>query len=56
MINPKLAVIDDCPKLEEALEKYGVVCHTIPFKHSRTLGGGHHCVTLDLKRESNESI
>ena len=56
MINPKLAVIDDCPKLEEALEKYGVVCHTIPFKHSRTLGGGHHCVTLDLKRELNESI
>ena len=57
MINPKLAVIDDCPKLEEALEKYGVVCHTIPFKHSRTLGGGHHCVTLDLVRDHNaESI
>lgn len=57
MINPKLAVIDDCPRLEEELEKNGVVCHTIPFKHSRTLGGGHHCVTLDLVRDHNaESI
>jgi N-dimethylarginine dimethylaminohydrolase len=54
MVNPKLAVIDDCPRLEEELTKHGVVCITVPFKHSRTLGGGHHCVTLDLIREPNE--
>ena len=54
MVNPKLAVIDDCPRLEEELTKHGIVCITVPFKHSRTLGGGHHCVTLDLIREPNE--
>jgi N-dimethylarginine dimethylaminohydrolase len=50
MINPKLAVIDDCPKLEQALRANGVLSYTVPFAHSRTLGGGHHCTTLDLHR------
>jgi hypothetical protein len=26
----------------------------VPFKHCRTLGGGHHCVTLDLHRVSTQ--
>ena len=51
MINPKLAVIDDTPALKQKLLEYGVLSHTVPFTHSRTLGGGHHCVTLDLHRE-----
>ena len=51
MINPKLAVIDDTPALKQQLLEYGVLSHTVPFTHSRTLGGGHHCVTLDLHRE-----
>ena len=50
MIRPDLAVIDDCPRLQEQLELHNVKCHVVPFKHSRTLGGGHHCVTLDLHR------
>ena len=50
MIRPDLAVIDDAPKLREALQANGVDCYTIPFTHSRTLGGGHHCCTLDLHR------
>jgi N-dimethylarginine dimethylaminohydrolase len=50
MIRPDLAVIDDCPKLEQALRANGVLSYTVPFAHSRTLGGGHHCATLDLHR------
>lgn len=51
MIRPNLAVIDDAPKLKEALSANGVDSYTIPFTHSRTLGGGHHCCTLDLRRK-----
>ena len=50
MISPNKAVIDDCPRLEEELNKYDIKTYIVPFKHSRTLGGGHHCVTLDLVR------
>lgn len=50
MIRPDLAVIDDAPRLKEALLTNGVYSYTIPFTHSRTLGGGHHCCTLDLRR------
>ena len=51
MINPELAAIDDTPALKQALAQHGVQSYTIPLTHSRTLGGGHHCVTLDLHRE-----
>ena len=50
MIRPNLAVIDDVPRLQEALKANGIDSYVIPFSHSRTLGGGHHCVTLDLHR------
>ena len=50
MINPELAVTDDCPALKEALLTKGVYSYTIPFTHSTTLGGGHHCCSLDLYR------
>ena len=50
MIRPDLAVIDDCPALEQALKANGVLSYTVPLTHSRTLGGGHHCTTLDLHR------
>jgi len=52
MISPNKAVIDDCPRLAEELNKYDIKTYVVPFKHSRTLGGGHHCVTLDLHRVS----
>jgi len=50
MINPELAVIDDTPVLQQELAKRGVQSYVVPFAHSRTLGGGHHCCTLDLHR------
>jgi len=39
-------------ELSKTLEKKGftVIPHTL--RHARTLGGGHHCVTLDTWRES----
>jgi N-dimethylarginine dimethylaminohydrolase len=51
-INPYLVVCD--PKqyfLRSQLGKYNVESIGIDLRHSRTLGGGHHCVTLDLLRE-----
>ena len=52
MISPNKAVIDDYPRLEEELNKHDIKTYVVLFKHSRTLGGGHHCVTLDLHRVS----
>lgn len=51
MIRPNLAVIDDVPRLKEALGANGIDSYVLPFTHSRTLGGGHHCCTLDLCRK-----
>lgn len=51
MVNPNLAVIDgNIPALEAELKKRNVEIIKTELKHSRTLGGGHHCVTLDLHR------
>lgn len=51
-INSELVVCD--PKqtyLRKELEKYGVESIGVDLRHSRTLGGGHHCTTLDLIRQ-----
>jgi glycine amidinotransferase/scyllo-inosamine-4-phosphate amidinotransferase 1 len=39
--------------LINTLEKHklNIIPHTL--RHSRTLGGGHHCVTLDTWREND---
>jgi N-dimethylarginine dimethylaminohydrolase len=38
-------------ELKKQLTDEGFKCVSVPLKHSRTLGGGHHCVTCDLERE-----
>ena len=38
--------------LRRTLEKRGITVIPHRLRHSRTLGGGYHCVTLDLWRES----
>jgi glycine amidinotransferase/scyllo-inosamine-4-phosphate amidinotransferase 1 len=51
MINPQLAIVDkEQIELIRLLERYKI--HVIPLqlRHARTLGGGFHCVTLDLRR------
>lgn len=51
-INDNLVICD--PKqytIRKELEKYGIESIGVDLRHSRTLGGGHHCTTLDLIRE-----
>ena len=51
-INKDTVIVDTAQlELSTVLEKKGftVIPHTL--RHSRTLGGGHHCVTLDTWRE-----
>lgn len=52
-VNPNLVICD--PKqsyLRFELERHNVETIGVDLRHSRTLGGGHHCVTLDLLRTS----
>lgn len=37
--------------LRKELEKWGIECAMLPGRQQRTLGGGFHCVTLDLVRD-----
>uniref|UniRef100_UPI003F495FAF amino acid--tRNA ligase-related protein n=1 Tax=Amycolatopsis sp. CA-096443 TaxID=3239919 RepID=UPI003F495FAF len=52
MVRPDLAIVDAAQhRLIASLERrgVGVVPHTL--RHARALGGGLHCVTLDLRRD-----
>lgn len=50
-INPNLIVVEEHQHtLRKELEKYKIDCAMLPMRHERTLGGGFHCVTLDLTR------
>ena len=51
-INPNLVIVDENQKpLIKILEQYKIDSIPLSMKHARTLGGGFHCVTLDLKRK-----
>ena len=50
-INPNLIVVEEHQEpLRKLLEDYNIDCAMLPMRHERTLGGGFHCVTLDLIR------
>ena len=50
-VNPTTVIVDaDQTKLIQILEKRGMTVIPLRLRHSRTLGGGFHCVTLDLVR------
>jgi N-dimethylarginine dimethylaminohydrolase len=50
-INENLVVLEEHQfNLRKELEKYDIECTMLPMRHQRTLGGGFHCVTLDLER------
>jgi len=52
-INPTTIIVDAAQKeLIKILEKKGITVIPHRLRHSRTLGGGFHCVTLDLHREA----
>jgi N-dimethylarginine dimethylaminohydrolase len=51
-INPNLVVVDqDQPALIKLLEKHGVDVIPLKIRHSKMLGGGFHCITLDIRRK-----
>jgi scyllo-inosamine-4-phosphate amidinotransferase 1 len=51
MVNPNLAIVDKHQdSMIEILNKLNVEVIPLELRHSRTLGGGFHCVTLDLVR------
>jgi N-dimethylarginine dimethylaminohydrolase len=50
-INPNLVVVDkDQAGLIKLLEKHGLDVIPLKLRHSKMLGGGFHCVTLDIRR------
>jgi len=51
MIDPKLAVVNELQvPLMKVLAKHGIESIPLKLRHTRTLGGGFHCVTLDVRR------
>lgn len=51
-VDPNTVIVDrDQHQLIEDLEKAKFTVIPLQMRHSRTLGGGFHCVTLDLIRE-----
>jgi len=50
-INPQTVIVDAAQTvLIKRLEQHGLTVVPASLRHSRTLGGGFHCVTLDLCR------
>jgi N-dimethylarginine dimethylaminohydrolase len=51
MINPSLAAVDSRQMaLIRELERRGIDVMPLRLRHARALGGGLHCVTLDVRR------
>ncbi len=51
-INENLVVLEEHQhNLRMKLEGHKIECAMLPMRHQRTLGGGFHCITLDLERE-----
>ena len=50
-IDPETVIVDAAQtKLHAVLQQHGITPVPLTLTHSRTLGGGFHCVTLDLER------
>lgn len=51
-VDPSTVIVDRAQKqLINMLEKCNFTVIPLELRHSRTLGGGFHCVTLDLRRK-----
>jgi glycine amidinotransferase len=50
-VSPNLVALEEHQEpTRKELEKHGIECAMLPMRHSRTLSGCFHCVTLDLER------
>ena len=53
IIDPKnVLVFNYNQTVFDALDRYGITPHVVPFRHRYFWDGGIHCVTADLHRES----
>jgi N-dimethylarginine dimethylaminohydrolase len=53
VVDPYTVIVDKKQdKIIKILESYNFTVIPLELRHSRTLGGGFHCVTLDLIRET----
>jgi N-dimethylarginine dimethylaminohydrolase len=53
VVDPETVIVDKHQtNLMNMLELYNFTVIPLELRHSRTLGGGFHCVTLDLVRET----
>ena len=53
VVDPHTVICDkNQTELIKTLQSYRFEVVPLELRHSRTLGGGFHCVTLDLHRES----
>jgi glycine amidinotransferase/scyllo-inosamine-4-phosphate amidinotransferase 1 len=51
-IDPQTVIVDGAQEsMINVLEALNFVVIPLTLRHSRTLGGGFHCVTLDLVRD-----
>lgn len=51
-VNPNTIICDSKQEpLMRILEKHGIDCIPVQFRHAMTLSGGLHCATLDLRRK-----
>lgn len=54
MVNPSLAIVDkNQSSLMRELEKRDVDVFPLQLRHARTMGGGFHCVVLDVRRKGS---
>jgi hypothetical protein len=52
IIDPKnVMVFNYNKKVFDALERYGITPHIVPFRHRYFWDGGIHCITSDIHRE-----
>jgi glycine amidinotransferase len=55
VVDPHTVIVDrHQADLIQILEQHKFTVIPLELRHSRTLGGGFHCVTLDLVRESHK--
>jgi len=54
IINPTNVIVFNYNKqVFDALDRYGITAHIVPFRHRYFWDGGIHCVTSDLNRSGN---
>jgi N-dimethylarginine dimethylaminohydrolase len=53
VVNPETVIADaQQTHLHKILKQHGISVIPLTLSHARTLGGGFHCVTLDLERQT----